>query len=86
VLDRAIEPGQIVASSFSAPVLFTLAEDLSEMELQVDIDEADMAKVKTGDGATFTSRPIGKGSSRPRSPKSATRRKPSRASSLTRPS
>lgn len=54
VLDRAIEPGQIVASSFSAPVLFALAEDLSEMELQVDIDEADMAKVKTGDPATFT--------------------------------
>jgi HlyD family secretion protein len=54
VLDRAIEPGQIVASSLSAPVLFTLAEDLAEMELQVDIDEADMAKVKTGDPATFT--------------------------------
>jgi HlyD family secretion protein len=54
VLDRAIEPGQIVASSLSAPVLFTLAEDLSEMELQVDIDEADMAKVKTGEDATFT--------------------------------
>lgn len=54
VLDRAIEVGQIVASSLSAPVLFTLAEDLSEMELQVDIDEADMAKVKTGDQATFS--------------------------------
>jgi HlyD family secretion protein len=54
VLDRAIEPGQIVAASFSAPVLFTIAEDLSEMELQVDIDEADMASVKTGDEATFS--------------------------------
>jgi len=54
VLDRAIEPGQIVASSFSAPVLLTLAEDLAEMELQVDIDEADMAKVKTGDQAMFS--------------------------------
>jgi HlyD family secretion protein len=54
VLDRAIEPGQIVASSLSAPVLFTLAEDLSEMELQVDIDEADMAKVRTGEKASFT--------------------------------
>ncbi len=54
VLSRDVEPGQIVASSFSAPVLFTLAEDLSHMELQVDIDEADMGKVKQGDTASFT--------------------------------
>ncbi len=54
VLSRDVEPGQIVASSFSAPVLFTLAQDLSQMELQVDIDEADMGQVKQGDPATFT--------------------------------
>ena len=54
VLSRAVDPGQIVASSLSAPVLFTLAEDLSEMQLQVGIDEADMGKVKQGDTATFT--------------------------------
>lgn len=54
VLSRDVEPGQIVAASFSAPELFTLAEDLSQMELQVDIDEADMSEVKTGDTATFT--------------------------------
>lgn len=54
VLDRAAEPGQIVASSLSAPVLFTLAEDLARMELQVDIDEADIGRVKMGDQAAFT--------------------------------
>lgn len=54
VLSRAVEPGQIVASSFSAPVLFTLAEDLSKMEAQVSVDEADMGKVAVGDAATFT--------------------------------
>ena len=39
VLDRAVESGQIVAASLSAPVLFTLAEDLTKMQLQVDVDE-----------------------------------------------
>jgi HlyD family secretion protein len=54
VLSRAVEPGQIVASSLQAPVLFTLAEDLSKMEAQVSVDEADMGKVKVGNTATFT--------------------------------
>lgn len=54
VLDRAIETGQIVASSLNAPVLFTLAEDLSRMELQVDIDEADIGQVAVGNQAEFT--------------------------------
>ena len=40
VLNRAAEPGQIVAASLNAPVLFTLAEDLARMELRVDVDEA----------------------------------------------
>ena len=40
VLSRDVEPGQIVASSLSAPVLFTLAEDLTEMELQVESRQA----------------------------------------------
>ena len=39
VLTRSVEPGQTVAASLQAPVLFTLAEDLSHMELQVDVDE-----------------------------------------------
>ena len=54
VLDRAIEPGQTVASSLSAPTLFTLAEDLAKMELQVSVDEADVGQVKAGQQAEFT--------------------------------
>lgn len=54
VLSRDVDPGQIVAASLSAPVLFTLAEDLSLMELQVDVDEADIGRISVGDLATFT--------------------------------
>ena len=54
VLDRTAEAGQIVAASFEAPVLFKLAEDLERMQLLVDIDEADIGKVRVGDGADFT--------------------------------
>ncbi len=54
VLTRKIEPGQTVASSFEAPVLFTLAEDLKDMELLVDVDEADVGSVRDGQEAVFT--------------------------------
>lgn len=54
VLDRSADVGQIVASSLSAPTLFTLAEDLSRMELLVDIDEADIGRVSVGNPAVFT--------------------------------
>ena len=54
VLMRNVDPGQTVASSLQAPVLFTIAEDLKQMELQVDIDEADVGKVRDGQDATFT--------------------------------
>lgn len=54
VLKRAAEPGQTVASSLQAPVLFTLAEDLARMQLEAAIDEADIGAVKTGQKATFT--------------------------------
>ncbi len=54
VLSRDVDPGQIVAASLSAPILFTLAEDLSQMELQVDVDEADIGRISVGDTATFT--------------------------------
>ena len=54
VLARSVEPGQTVAASFSAPVLFKLAEDLTKMELQVDVDEADIGQVKEGQQAKFT--------------------------------
>jgi len=53
VLTRSIEPGQTVAASFTAPVLFTLAEDLTKMELHVNVDEADIGKVRQGQRATF---------------------------------
>jgi HlyD family secretion protein len=54
VLDRLVEPGQTVAAELQTPVLFTLAEDLTQMELQIDVDEADVGKVREGQEATFT--------------------------------
>jgi HlyD family secretion protein len=54
VLARKVEPGQTVAATLQAPVLFTLAEDLTKMELHVDVDEADVGQVKVGQPATFT--------------------------------
>jgi HlyD family secretion protein len=54
VLARNVDPGQVVAASLQAPVLFTIAEDLSSMEVQVDVDEADVGKVREGQQATFT--------------------------------
>lgn len=54
VLERDADPGQIVAASLSAPILFTVAEDLTQMELQADIDEADIGKVAVGQPARFT--------------------------------
>jgi HlyD family secretion protein len=53
VLKRNVDPGQTVASSLQAPVLFSIAEDLRQMEIQVDVDEADVGKVKEGQKATF---------------------------------
>lgn len=54
VLLREVEPGQTVAASLQAPVLFTLAESLSNMELQVAVDEADVGQVKEGQDASFS--------------------------------
>ena len=53
VLSRKIDPGQTVAASFTAPVLFTIAEDLARMKLEVKVDEADVGRVKAGQRATF---------------------------------
>ena len=53
VLSRQIEPGQTVAASFNAPVLFVIAEDLSAMRLDVKVDEADVGQVAAGQSATF---------------------------------
>ncbi|MBU1658431.1 efflux RND transporter periplasmic adaptor subunit [bacterium] len=54
VLVRNIDPGQTVAAAFQTPVLFKIAKDLTQMELQVSIDEADIAKIKAGQKATFS--------------------------------
>jgi HlyD family secretion protein len=54
VLARQVEPGQTVAASFSTPTLFVLAEDLSQMQLRVNVDEADVGQVHPGQKASFT--------------------------------
>lgn len=54
VLSRQVDPGQTVAASLSAPVLFTIAEDLSAMKLEVRVDEADVGQVSAGQRASFT--------------------------------
>jgi HlyD family secretion protein len=54
VLARQVEPGQTVAASFNTPTLFTIAEDLSAMELEVKVDEADVGQVQAGQVAKFT--------------------------------
>lgn len=54
VLARQIDAGQTVAASFNTPTLFVIAEDLSEMKLEVAVDEADVGQVKAGQKASFT--------------------------------
>jgi len=54
VLDRKVSAGQTVVAALQTPVLFTLASDLNQMELDVDIDEADVGQVRPGASATFT--------------------------------
>ncbi|MFN5869534.1 MAG: efflux RND transporter periplasmic adaptor subunit, partial [Akkermansiaceae bacterium] len=54
VLSRSIEVGQTVAASFTAPTLFTIAEDLKKMELLVSVSEADIGRVEVGQTATFS--------------------------------
>ncbi|MBK6333536.1 MAG: efflux RND transporter periplasmic adaptor subunit [Thermomonas sp.] len=54
VLTRKIEPGQTVAASFSAPELFTIAEDLSKMKIELAVDESDIGQVKVGQAVNFT--------------------------------
>lgn len=54
VLSRKVEPGQTLVAAMTIPVLFTLAEDLTNMELQVKVDEADVSSVNLGQPASFT--------------------------------
>jgi len=49
-----VEVGQTVAASFSTPTLFTLANDLTKMQVEADVDEADIGQVKVGQKVTFT--------------------------------
>lgn len=53
VLSRRVVPGQTVAASLQAPVLFVLAENLAEMKLEVDVSEADVGDVRDGQQASF---------------------------------
>ncbi|MEP3927056.1 MAG: efflux RND transporter periplasmic adaptor subunit, partial [Gilvibacter sp.] len=54
VLSRDIEEGQTVAASYSTPTLFTIAQDLKEMQVEADVDEADIGVVKEGQRVSFT--------------------------------
>jgi HlyD family secretion protein len=54
VILRAVESGQTVAASFSSPVLFVIAEDLSQMQVLADVDEADVGKLSEGMSARVT--------------------------------
>lgn len=54
VLTRKVEPGQTVVAAMTTPVLFVIAEDLTKMELQVKVDEADVGTVRLGQPASFT--------------------------------
>ena len=54
VLSRTVDPGNAVAASLQAVTLFTIAEDLSKLRLQVNIDEADVGSVQVGQKASFT--------------------------------
>ena len=54
LLSRTIEVGQTVAASFTAPTLFTIAEDLKKMELIIAVSESDIGRVETGQTATFS--------------------------------
>jgi HlyD family secretion protein len=54
VLSKSVEEGQTVAASFSTPELFTIAQDLTNMQVVADVDEADIGNVKEGERVTFT--------------------------------
>ena len=54
VLSKSVEEGQTVAASFSTPELFTIAQDLTNMQVVADVDEADIGDVKEGECVTFT--------------------------------
>jgi len=54
VVDRKVEPGNTVAASLQAPVLFTIAQDLSKVEVKISVDEADVGQLREGQTVRFT--------------------------------
>jgi HlyD family secretion protein len=54
VVDRQYDVGQTVAASFQAPTLFQIAQDLTKMQVQADVDQSDIGRIKVGQGARFT--------------------------------
>lgn len=54
VISRAIDVGQTVAASFSTPTLFTIAQDLTKMQIEVSVDEADISRIQLHQNASFT--------------------------------
>lgn len=54
IMDKAVEEGQTVASSFNTPTLFTIANDLTQMQVEAAVDEADIGEVKAGQAVSFT--------------------------------
>lgn len=54
VVKRSIEPGQTVAASLQSPELFIIAKNLSDMQVETSIDEADVGRIRTGQKASFT--------------------------------
>lgn len=54
VISRAVDVGQTVAASFQTPTLFTIAQDLTRMQIETSVDEADISRVRVGQQVTFT--------------------------------
>ncbi|MBP7589019.1 MAG: efflux RND transporter periplasmic adaptor subunit [Thermoanaerobaculia bacterium] len=54
VVDRQYDIGQTVAASFQAPTLFTIAQDLTKMQVQADVDQSDIGRIRVGQSARFT--------------------------------
>ena len=54
IISRSIDVGQTVAASFQTPTLFTIAQDLTKMQIEVSVDEADISRIKLDQSASFT--------------------------------
>jgi len=54
IISRAVDVGQTVAASFQTPTLFTIAQDLTKMQIEVSVDEADISRIRLDQKATFT--------------------------------